>query len=114
MLQQQGRSVSRVDSAWKTGAIGNVMADGVGGGQSALQVSRPLSQIEATVLSLASSRRMPMLDKQYGRMGLQCVELLGSLEWAVQAEGCSMHPMVLLIPFPFYIQWCKVKDRCLC
>ena len=55
MLQQQGRSVSRVDSAWTTGVIGNVMADGEGGGQSALQVSRPLSQLEATVLSLASS-----------------------------------------------------------
>ena len=113
MLQQQGRSVSKVDSAWTTGAIGNVMADGVGGRQNALQVSRPLSQLEATVLSLAS-RTMPMLDKQDGRVGHQCVGLLESLEWAVQAEGCSMHPMVFLIPFPFYIQWCKVKDMCLC
>ena len=73
------------------------MADGVGGGQSALQVSTPLRQLEATVLSLASSRTMPMLDKQDGRVGHQCIGLLGSLEWAVQAEGCSMHPMVLHI-----------------
>ena len=56
-------SVSMVDSAWAQ-AIGNVMSDGVGCGRSALLVSRPSSQLEATVLFLSCLRKLLMLGNQ--------------------------------------------------
>ena len=56
-------SVSRIDSSWMQ-TIDNFMSDGLGCRQSALQVSRPSSQLEATVLFLASSRKFLMLGNQ--------------------------------------------------
>ena len=65
VLQPAG-TTSRVDSAWAPGASRNIMSDGVGSGQRELPVSRPMSPLEATALSPASSTAMPMLGNQDG------------------------------------------------
>ena len=66
VVQQPEGTTSRVDSAWAPGASRNIMSDGVGSGQRELPVSRPMSPLEATVLSPASSTAMPMLGNQDG------------------------------------------------
>ena len=66
VVQQPEGTTSRVDSAWAPGASRNIMSDGVGSGQRELPVSRPMSPLEATALSPASSTAMPMLGNQDG------------------------------------------------
>ena len=66
VVQQPVSTASRVDSAWAPGASGNIMSYGVGSGQRELPVSRPMSPLEATGLSPASSTAMPMLGNQDG------------------------------------------------
>ena len=65
-MQQPVSTVSRVNSAWAPGASGNIMSDGVGSRQRELPVRRPMSPLEATSLSPASSTAMPMLGNQDG------------------------------------------------
>ena len=67
-MQQPEGTTSRVDLAWAPGASRNIMSDGVGSGQRELPVSRPMSPLEATVLSPASPTAMPMLGNQDGRV----------------------------------------------
>ena len=45
------------------------MSDGVGCGQSALQISRPSSQLKAVVLFLAFFSKLPMMGNQDGVVG---------------------------------------------
>ena len=66
VVQQPEGTTSKVDLAWAPGASSNIMSDGVGSGQRELPVSRPMSPLEATVLSPASSTAMPMLGNQDG------------------------------------------------
>ena len=68
VVQQPISTASRVDSSWAPCASGNIMSDGVGSGQRELPVSRPMSPLEATGLSPASSTAMPMLGNQDGRV----------------------------------------------
>ena len=114
VVQQPEGTTSRVDLAWAPGASSNIMSDGVGSGQGELPASRPMSPLEATVLSPASSTAMPMLGNQDGGVEPFMSRTPGRGEQAMQTEGCLMHLVVLQMPSPLLIQQGRIQGRCPC